>query len=447
MDLTVTEAMAEAFVAFGDATLNPELQHKAKLCLKDYLAAALTSTGRPWVEQALAVAALDSSTEAGIIGSATRASAETAAFANAVAGHGLVRDDMHLGSISHLGVVVLPAVLAWSETIPISGSALLSAIVIGYEAGGRLGRAVMDSAIARIHRPTGTVGPFAAAAALASLARLDQQRFAAALGLATNLAAGYNEWAAAGGTEMFFHPGFAARDALLAVRLAASGATISATALEGQAGMLAAFGKSWPEDLAIPFAARAEILDVFFKEVPACNYAQTAAQAARDLAADDPLTAASIRDVCVRVPQAAAAYPGCNVGGPIATSLQAKMSIQYNVAAALLTGNFEESNYQPETQPEICRLAARISLTVDDELTRGYPARQGAEVAVNTSDGRRLLRKLKNVEPASEETVAERFQRAADRRLGPDRAARLRTAIDSLETLADSSQIIAGCTV
>ena len=31
-----------------------------------------------------------------------------AAFANAVMGHGLVREDMHSGSISQLGIVVLP---------------------------------------------------------------------------------------------------------------------------------------------------------------------------------------------------------------------------------------------------------------------------------------------------------------------------------------------------
>ena len=49
--------------------------------------------------------------------------------------------------------------------------------------------------------------------------RLDATEFAAALGLAANLASGYNEWAASGATEMFFHPGFAARNALLAASL------------------------------------------------------------------------------------------------------------------------------------------------------------------------------------------------------------------------------------
>src|SRR5690606_22108031 len=61
--------------------------------------------------------------------------------------------------------------------------------------------------------------------------------------LAANTAAGYNEWAATGGSEMFFHVGFAARNGLTAADLAASGAYVSPTALEGPAGLLAAFDK------------------------------------------------------------------------------------------------------------------------------------------------------------------------------------------------------------
>jgi 2-methylcitrate dehydratase PrpD len=445
MDRSVTETMARAFVAFSGEKHEPALAAKARLCLKDFLGSALQATELPWVQQAVSVAAGASSGEATIIGSGRRASPENATFANAVAGHGLVRDDMHLGSVSHLGVVVLPVALAVSETSCVSGRALLDAIVVGYEAGGKLGRAIMDTEVTRRYRPTGTVGPFAAAAAAAKLAELDAGRFAAALGLAANLAAGYNEWATAGGTEMFFHPGFAARNALTAVRLAGAGAVVSTSALEGEAGMLAAFGKRWPDALTTPFADRAEILDVFFKEVPACNYAQTAAQAARDLAADAPFAADAIAEVVVRVPEAAAAYPGCDVAGPFESILQAKMSIQYNVALALLTGRFDEAAYLPARWPAIGALASRIVIEIDDVLTRAYPDRQGAVVSFRTTDGRRSSRELENVVAASSETVAARFLQAAQDRLGPEKAARLGALIDSLESLEDASRLAFEC--
>ncbi len=52
------------------------------------------------------------------------------------------------------------------------------------------------------------------------------------------MAAGYNEWAATGGSEMFFHTGLAARGAVMAVQLAADGAYASRTAVDGEAGLL-----------------------------------------------------------------------------------------------------------------------------------------------------------------------------------------------------------------
>jgi len=51
-----------------------------------------------------------------------------------------------------------------------------------------------------------------------------------------NTTAGFNQWAHTGGSEMWFQAGFAARNAVAAVRLAESGAFTSPTALDGEAG-------------------------------------------------------------------------------------------------------------------------------------------------------------------------------------------------------------------
>ncbi len=53
-----------------------------------------------------------------MIGTRVRASAAEAAFANAVLGHGLVREDMHTGSVSHLGIVIFPTLLALRKQVP-----------------------------------------------------------------------------------------------------------------------------------------------------------------------------------------------------------------------------------------------------------------------------------------------------------------------------------------
>lgn len=447
----LTSRMAEALHALGPADLPAPAAAKAKLCLLDFLACALSARELPWGREAIALATLDAangdetSARAGaglgngapVIGTPYLVSTADASFANAVLGHGLVRDDMHLGSISHLGVVVLPPLLALLESRPVSGPALLAAIAAGYEAGGKLGRMILDVEVARIFRPTGITGPFAAAAASAKLLGLGAAEYANALAIAANAAAGYNEWAVTGGSEMFFHPGFAARNGLTATRLAAAGANASASALDGERGLLAAFGKNAAPAVPAPFADRFEILDVFFKEVPACNFAQTAAQVARDIAGRGPLEAGSIARVRVRVPFAAANYPGCDCPGPFEQILQAKMSIQYNVAAALCRGDFAEANYDPGTQPQIVRLAARTEVEVDPALTAAFPARQAAGIGVVLEDGRELLAEAPDVRPATEALVRERFAHAAAATFGAARARELADFVGSIEAAAD----------
>src|SRR5690606_32954736 len=228
----------------------------------------LAARDLPWSRQALAVAAPLTDDGAGIVGARVRCSAQDAAFANAVRGHGLVRDDMHVGSVSHLGTVVVPTLLALADTArrPIRGSDWLAALVAGYEVGGKIGRVILDSDVARIHRPTGVTGPLAAAAAGARALGLDVATTTTALAIAANTASGYNEWAATGGSEMFFQVGFAARNAVAAVQLAAIGAFASTTAIDGAASLLAAFGKgAHAEAVPEPFTDGFEIERVFFK--------------------------------------------------------------------------------------------------------------------------------------------------------------------------------------
>ena len=91
-------------------------------------------------------------------------------------------------------------------------------------------------------RPTGLIGAIGGAAAGARLLGLDEDETVSALALAANTAGGLNEWPHGGGGEMFFHAGFAARNAVTALMLARAGARASESALDGRAGLFAAFG-------------------------------------------------------------------------------------------------------------------------------------------------------------------------------------------------------------
>ena len=63
-----------------------------------------------------------------------------------------------------------------------------------------------------------------------------------------------------------------------------------------------------------------EILSVYYKPAPACNYAQTACQAA--LAAGAGIRSGDIVEIRVACSAAAVAYPGCNYAGPFDRILQ-----------------------------------------------------------------------------------------------------------------------------
>jgi 2-methylcitrate dehydratase PrpD len=426
--------MAQALVAYSPRDLAPDVVAKAKLCVLDLLSSAFAARDLPWASQAAALARNNSggvARGAGLLGSSDVVSIQDAAFANGVIGHGLVRDDMHVGSVSHLGTVLVPALLALAEGTRASGADFLTALVAGYEVGGKIGRMVMDSDVTKIFRPTGTVGPIAAAAACAKLLGLDADQTVTALALGANAAAGYNQWAATGGSEMFFHTGFAARSGVAAAQLAAGGAYAS----------LAAFHRDLAPQIPELFADRAEILAVFFKPVPACNFAQSAAQAALSLAQRKKLRANDIERVTVRVTRAAALYPGCDVSGPFEHVLQAKMSIHYNVAAALRHGNFDESNYVPQRNSDVLTIATKTRLEIDDELTKAFPAKQGAEVIVYTRAGDELSERVEDVVPTDEDGVRARFAAAASAVLGERQATRLAELVDGLESLAHAAAL------
>jgi 2-methylcitrate dehydratase PrpD len=437
--------MAQAVAAQSWRDLSPEVVAKAKLCILDLLSSALSSGDLPWTRQAASLARRNSaaiaSGGAGIIGTRDVVSVQDAAFANGVIGHGLVRDDMHVGSVSHLGTVLIPTLLALAETTKVSGKDFVVALVAGYEVGGKIGRMILDVDVSKNFRPTGITGPIAAAAAGAKLLGLDADKTATALALGANMAAGYNEWAATGGSEMFFHTGLAARGAVTAVQLAADGAYASRTAVDGEAGLLAAFHKDLAPATPEVFADRPEILSVFFKPVPACNFAQSAAQAALAIALRRKLRANDIERVTVRVTRAAALYPGCDVGGPFEHVLQAKMSIHYNAAAALRYGDFAERNYVPQQNPDVLTIAARTRLEIDEELTKAFPAQQGAEVVVYTRAGDELRERVPDVVPTDADGVRARFAAAATTALGAAGAAHLGALVDGLERLADAAEL------
>lgn len=440
----VAGRLADFALGLEAAALPAEVVDKATGCLTDFFGCVLESRDRPWSRQALAYGALQPRGPARVIGTDLALGAGEAAFVNGSLGHGLVREDMHVPACSHLGVVVWPALLALADLRGGgAGPDLIAAGVAGYEVGARIGRALFDADLAARLRPTGTIGAIAAAAAGCRLLRLSRDETIAAIGFAANCAAGVNEWPWAGGHEMFFHAGFAARSGITAVLLAEAGAFASPTALDGRAGLFAAFGRRDRAALVEPLADGAyEILAVYWKPAPACNYVQTPCQATLALVRQG-IRAEDVVRVEVDSFTAAIRYPGCNQPGPFPGILEAKMSIQYAVAAVLVRGAVEEANYVELDDPEVARLARATDLRVDRAFEAAYPARQGSAVTVTLRDGTRKSVRLEDVTAVDRAGVRDRVRAAATERLGAGRAADLIAAIDGLPEGGDVAGLTA----
>jgi 2-methylcitrate dehydratase PrpD len=435
-DPPLAARLAASVVAKRNDRFSPKTHAKLRICLLDFLACAFESSSLPWARQAAALATAGAG-PCSIVGTDINAPAADAVFANSVAGHGLVREDMHTGSVSHLGIVVLPPLLALAQQKRVDGRSLAAAAIVGYEVGGRIGRALVTPEFARTFRPTGFTGPIAAAAAASQLMGFDQAKTASAISLAAHMVGGQNQWPHTGADEMFFEAGLAARNGLIAAQLAGLGACGSEKALDGEAGLLTAYRPDHKAPDVRLFDGEAEIESVFFKPVPVCNFAQTPCLAALALTKENKIEPAQIASITVSATRAAKAYPGCDYPGPFARVLQAKMSIHYAVASALLRGKVDETSYLRLDDPALLALAAKVKVEDGAEFTAAFPAKQGAEVTVRLQDGRVLSHRLTDVVPADLDLIRSRFRTAAAKAVGADAAKALEARVDDLDRSTD----------
>jgi 2-methylcitrate dehydratase PrpD len=179
-----------------------------------------------------------------------------------------------------------------------------------------------------------------------------------------------------------------------------------------------------------------EIFSVYHKPAPACNYAQTACQAALAVTLENHVDSQDITGIQVKCSAAAINYPGCNAAGPFQRILQAKMSIHFCVAATLARHSIQESNYRRLDDPEIARLIGVTKLEEDPEFTRGYPGAQGSEVIVTLRRGKVLRKKMSDLVPATPDEIRARFRSAAG-----TAASGIEQAVDNLDQLKDVGSI------
>ncbi len=170
-----------------------------------------------------------------VVGSSQRLALPWAALHNGTAGHALDFDDNFDPAKGHISTVLWPAILALAEELNSSPQDCLDAYLVGLQIQGRIGQGINPTHRKRGWHATSTTGALGAAAATARLLRLDGEKSAMALSLATSTAGGFMSQFGTMAKPM--HAGQAAQGGIQSAYFAQDGMTAGWHTLDGPIGM------------------------------------------------------------------------------------------------------------------------------------------------------------------------------------------------------------------
>ncbi len=387
-----------------------------------------------------------------VLGTTERASASEAALANGVAAHAHDYDDMCFVSMAHPSCALVPSILAAGELTDASGSAVLDAYVAGFEVECRLGLVMNPRHYnERGWHCTSSIGTLGAAAAAARLLKLDAESTAHALGIAASLACGLKE--NIGSMVKPLHAGTAARNGVMAARLANAGFIASKQSIDGPQGYLAAMdSEKKPSaliDATADLGSRWEILDtgVTVKLYPSCAATHPPLDAVLHLKRQHNFTADDIAAIDVEVDSMT---PRLLIHSRPSTALEAKFSMPFCAAAALVFGHptLETFDVEKIRDSRIQKLLPLVTLRANPAFDAAAHLSQ-ANVTVRLKDGRTVAKRADGARGypgrLTDDELHTKFLACAQRSLERADAIQVLDALRTIETTPNIVQLTQLC--
>lgn len=443
--MSLAREFAERVAALRYSDLPPEAVYWSKIAVLDTV--GVTLAGAVEAAPKILCEILGLQANAGpslVLGTHLRASCLDAALVNGTASHALDFDNTSNTMAGHMSASMIPALLAAAEAFGGSGRDVLLAHSVGFEVGGRLGHGLNFYHHEKGWHPTLTLGVFAVAAACARLLQLSAAETETALALGTSLAAGTK--ANFGTMTKPLHAGQCARGGLMAALLARKGFTANPDAFEHKQGFFNVFNGVGNYDAARILENWGEPFDVTapgacYKQYACCAGAHAAIDACLALVRQHGLFKA---DAIARIDSWTAARRLAHTNRPEpASALDAKFSVQYCVARALLHGKilFEHFEGDAYRDPVVLGLLPRIHAAPFTTAQFPRDNHNGAEIKVTMNDGRTFSEKVDRAlgrtaqNPIPLEQLQAKFADCALRVLAPEAVAAASRAIDSFEKL------------
>ncbi|WP_454754347.1 MmgE/PrpD family protein [Cupriavidus necator] len=436
--MNATEAFGPFFNTIKAGPLPAEVLHHAKRALVDWHAALFPGIGTDAVRRLQGVLEEELGRGNATLPMGQRATARAAALLNGAAAHAAEIDDSFRDAMYHPGAATIAAAIAAAQDVGASGETLLKGIVVGYEVSTRIG-VVLGRAHYRFWHSTATVGTFGAAAAAAFIYGANEEHLAHALATAATFAAGLQQAFRMDSMSKPLHAGRAAEGGLLAARAAIAGITGSLDVLDGETGMGRAMsdGPDW-NGLASTLGKDFHICRLTFKNHIGCGHTFAAIDGALALKAKLGIDTAQIRRIRV-----ATYRPALDIACYLdpKSENEAKFSLKFIVAAALVHGSVRLSAYTPERlwDSETRRLMDCMIVEVDPEIDGWFPGKRAARVEIETLDGATAdylqpNRKGDPEDPLSDADLDGKLIELASPVIGADAARRLAQKIWHVET-------------
>lgn len=303
---------------------------------------------------------------------------------NAVMSDAAASDDSDLRNIVHAGTTLVATALATAERTGASGQDVLTAIVLGYEASGRLGEAITPGFRARGFHGC-LVAIFGGAVATARLLGLNVTQMTQAIALSATSIGGLM---AAANTSVAreYHAGLAAMLGTHAAFAAQRGYTAEERILETRQGFCTVYGGTDGASVTRDLGQSWDIItDMAIKLVPGGHPHHALAEAAANAAQAGQVAPEEVETITL-------SQPGVTtLNGPVHPSDLIGMahSPAYFVAAGVADHDFSwiHATAPKITDPVIHRLLDKVRVG-DPPSERLGAYKQGATVTIQTTDGR-----------------------------------------------------------
>ncbi|MCB1548988.1 MAG: MmgE/PrpD family protein [Hyphomicrobiaceae bacterium] len=452
-DNRYTQGLATFISDLTYERLPEEVRTRAKLLILDSLGCGLYGARLPWTRILVdTLSAVDTSTGAGLWGSARRLSAPHAALVNGTQVQGFELDDVHRRGVLHVNAVALPALTAVVEMRPgLSGRDYLVGAVAGYETGPRVGICMGQEHIGQGWHSGATVGVYAAAAAAASGLKLSPEQTVHALGIAGTQSAGLMA-AQFGAMVKRMHAGRSSQSGLLGALLAARGFTGIIDVFEAPyGGFCTTFSRSNDRfqlaELTSELGERFETMRIALKFYSCVGSNHTTLDAIRDIRKRRPFSLGELDKVVVFGSQVTVDHVGWPYRPEGLTSAQ--LNLPYCVATLLLEDDVFVDQFGEGCVTDEARIALsrKVEVRHDPGITAlGSRFRHKVHVEVHLADGSihretREAPRGSEADFASEADIVRKFESLTRDALPESQRQQLVETVLGLDKLEDASRL------